>query len=61
MLLTYSMTCNILSDSSQLGTKCQGSVENLFCGDYVGSDSLGKALFIVRQCGSKSVGGGFNF
>ena len=30
LLLTYSLTCNILSDSSQSDTKCQGSVENLF-------------------------------
>ncbi len=29
MLLTYLMTCNILSNSSQLDTKCQGAVENL--------------------------------
>jgi len=30
LLLTYSTTCNILSNSSQLDTKCQGAVRNLF-------------------------------
>jgi len=30
LLLTYSSTCNILPNSSQLDTKCQGSVGNLF-------------------------------